>query len=127
MAGGEVELVGGIQRALQVGGGTTVHGQTWRLITTALLLALGLAACGGSGGSACESAVREAAEVSGMEDTVEDLDDAIRECGSLEEFEAAAEQFPDALDGTDARTFIANRCEFEPSLANSALCADATP
>lgn len=58
-----------------------------------------------------------------MEDTVEDLDEAIRACASLAEFEAAAEQFPDALDGTDARTFIANRCEFEPSLADTALCA----
>jgi len=117
-------LVDGIRRALRVGGGKAMQGLTWRLLATTLLMVLGIAACGGAGGSACEAAVREAAEVSAMEDTVEDLDDAIRACVSFDEFEAAAEQFPDALDGTVARTFIANRCEFEPSLADSALCAE---
>jgi hypothetical protein len=59
-----------------------------------------------------------------MEDTVSDLDQAIQECATLTEFGAAAEQFPDALDGVDARGFIANRCQFEPAIADSALCAE---
>ena len=92
-------------------------------IILALLLVSIISACGGTG-SACESAVREAAEISSMEDTVSDLDRAIEDCASLADLEAAADQFPDALDGTAARTFVSNRCEFEPALADTAICAE---
>ena len=78
----------------------------------------------GAGGSACEAAVQDAANVSATEDTVSDLDRAIEQCADLAQFEAAAEQFPDALDGVDARRFIANRCAAEPAIADSAICVE---
>lgn len=92
-------------------------------ILLALVLAWSLAACGSSG-TACESAVREAADIASTEDTVSDLDSAIEECASLAELEAAADQFPDALDGVGALTFVSNRCEFEPTLSETAICVE---
>lgn len=88
-----------------------------------LILAVAAAGCAASG-SSCESAVREAADISATEDTVSDLDRAIEECATVAEFEAAAEQLPDALDGVDARTFIANRCANEPLIADTAICTE---
>lgn len=93
-----------------------------RLVLVLVLLATATGC--GLGGSACESAVRESSEISAMEDTVSDLDRAIEECATLAEFEAAAEQFPDALDGVDASGFIANRCSAEPALEQTALCQE---
>lgn len=92
-------------------------------VMLALVVVGSVAACG-VGGSACDSAVREAADISPMADTVSDLDNAIRECSTLAEFEAAANQFPDALDGVGARGFIANRCAAEPGIESSALCQE---
>lgn len=76
----------------------------------------------GAGGSPCEHAVRDAAAISGTEDSASILDEAITKCGSLQEFSAATDQFPDALDGADALTFVTNRCAHEPSVASSSLC-----
>jgi len=59
-----------------------------------------------------------------MEDTLQDLDSAMEQCATIEEFEAAAEQFPDALDGADVRTFVANRCGFKPALVETAICGE---
>jgi hypothetical protein len=93
-----------------------------RLIV-ALVLAAGSAGCSVAG-TDYVSAVRETSEVSAMEDTVSDLDKAIQECATLAEFQAAVEQFPDALDGVEARTFVSNRCAAEPGIAESAICAE---
>jgi len=62
-----------------------------------------------------------AADIPATEDTVTDLDQAIQECASVADFEAAAEQIPDALDGVDAHTFLSNRCASEPAI-DSAIC-----
>jgi hypothetical protein len=70
--------------------------------------------------SACESAMSAAADIPATEDTVTDLDQAI-ECASVADFEAAAEQIPDALDGVDAHTFLSNRCASEPAI-DSPIC-----
>ena len=93
-----------------------------RIIVLATLLG-GVAACGAPG-SPCEAAVREAAEISSSEDTASDLDEAIETCVTLAEFEAAADQFPDALDGVSAREFISNRCAFGPAISASAICTE---
>lgn len=96
--------------------------KAFRIMVLAVLLA-GVAGCGATG-SPCEAAVREAAEVSALEDTVSDLDEAIETCATLADFEAAADQFPEALDGVSAREFISNRCTFEPAISGSAICAE---
>jgi hypothetical protein len=90
-----------------------------------VVLVLAVAATGcGDAGSACESAVRDAANISSTQDTVSDLDAAIEECASLADLEAAADQFPDALDGADVRTFVSNRCAAEPAIAETAICGE---
>jgi hypothetical protein len=106
-----------------------------RFICALVLLALtacggGTATGGGAGGdtgglSACEAAMQRAAEIDPMQDTVSDLDPAIQQCESLDEFTAAAERFPDALDGGPATTFLSNRCPLEPSLELEAVCREA--
>lgn len=94
------------------------------------LLAVLIVACGGTTSnngvetmSACESAIAAAAAVPEMQDTVTDLDQAVRDCATLAEFEAAATEYPAALDGADAAMFVANRCQYERSLASSSMCA----
>lgn len=95
-------------------------------LLVAVSMVLALVSCG-IGQSGCESAVQDASEISAMEDTVSDLDEAIAECGSLAEFEAANALYPDALDGADAALFASNRCGAEPSLADSAICVEIAP
>jgi hypothetical protein len=75
---------------------------------------------------ACGRAVEEAANVGDMEDTVEDLDEAIAACVDLAELGAAVEQFPAALDGADLQTFVSNRCQFseDQSVLESAICTE---
>ena len=80
------------------------------IIITTVLVAGAVVACGGEELTACESAMSAAADVSDLEDTVEDLDPAVRACATFAEFEAAADRFPDALDGAPADLFVANRC-----------------
>lgn len=63
-------------------------------------------------GTACDDAFREAASISDMQDRVEDLDPALRACSSIEEWVAAAERHPRALDGVDPETWLRNRCQF---------------
>lgn len=89
----------------------------------ALVLVVMAAGCG-VGGSACEAAVREAAEIPVTEDSGSDFDNAIQTCATVAELEAASEQFPDALDGTSVRTFVGERCAFEPAIADSAVCTE---
>ena len=72
--------------------------------------------------SDCEKAMKVAAEVSDMQDTVEDIDPAIQACESLDEFKSASSKFPEALDGTDAELVVSNRCRYNPSLQDTAIC-----
>jgi hypothetical protein len=97
-----------------------------RVLVAALVLSTAITACGGSAGpsSECERAIADAAAVDATQDTVEDLDDAIRACPSIAEFEGFADDYPDALDGVSARTFVGNRCQFEPSLTDTDICQE---
>lgn len=72
--------------------------------------------------NSCEEAMKTAAEVSDMQDMAEDIDPAIRVCGSMQEFTSASSKFPEALDGVDEATFVTNRCTYNASLQNTAIC-----
>ncbi len=97
---------------------------------SALVLVLALVGCGGPSASvttinsksACEAAFRRAAAVDPMRDPVRYLDDAVRACASEDEWRAASDAFPGALDGASPGAFLRNRCDFEPTLVNTALC-----
>lgn len=88
------------------------------------------AACGGvesegpaaKAGTACLDAFERAAQVGDMQDTVEDLDPAVRACKSLQEWKAADQAHPGALDGTDPETFLRNRCRYGDFGQAPSLC-----
>ena len=100
-----------------------------KLLLFLVALIVLLAACGGGTSddteelTACEAAFQKAAEVSDMEDTVDDLNQAFIDCQTEEEFIAASAKFPGALDGVDPDTFMDNRCEFGPFNKQNSLCA----
>jgi hypothetical protein len=75
---------------------------------------------------ACGQAVAAAAAIDDMQDTVEDLDPAIAVCADFDELVAAFEDYPAALDGVDAQTFVANRCLYseDASVTSSQICAE---
>ena len=73
---------------------------------------------------ACREAFRDAAAVSVMRDTVDDLNPAVRACSSVAEWEAAFSEFPDALDGADAELFARNRCQYGAGLSGTPLCRE---
>ncbi len=107
-------------------------------VIVGLLFCLGVIGCssGGNGSdsggndsssvdnnlSSCEKAMKAAADVPDMQDTVEDIDPVIRACGSMDEFIAASSQFPAALDGAGEEIFVTNRCTYNASLQNTAIC-----
>lgn len=103
-----------------------------RLIGLSGFVALVVAGCGiGTqvrstfevvGSTACELAFADAAAVGDMEDTVEDLDPAVRACTSLEEWGAANAANPAALDGVDPFEFLGNRCDVGDGLSATNLC-----
>ena len=72
----------------------------------------------------CEQAVRNASDVDDFEDTAEDLDPAIRECESFADFRTATRNFPEALDGADARMFASNRCQYNSALSSTSVCLE---
>lgn len=101
----------------------------YKLLLVLSILVITILACGGSGTdssepalSNCEKAMKAAAEVSDIQDTVEDIDPAIRACESMDEFKAASFKFPKALDGVDEQIFVTNRCMYNPSLNDTAIC-----
>ena len=73
---------------------------------------------------ACVAAVEAAAAIDPMQDTPDDLDEAIAVCPSLADVESLSELFPAAFDGADVRGFVRNRCTSNEDLAESAVCAD---
>jgi hypothetical protein len=77
--------------------------------------------------TACEVAMAKAAAVDEMQDTVSDLDDAIRACKTVGEMQDADGKYPTALDGGPADTVARNRCKSEPALADSAICRSFAP
>ena len=68
----------------------------------------------------CNAAFAEAAAVDEMQDTVEDLVPAIEACTSIEDWAAASDLNPAALEGTDPETFLTNMCA---SFDVEGLCA----
>jgi hypothetical protein len=97
-----------------------------RTIVTALVALFALSACGGesdsSEASACEDAFAEAAQVDEMQDAHSDLWPAFEACGSVEEFAAASDAHPDALDGVDPQTYAENQCASEPEVEGTPVC-----
>jgi hypothetical protein len=80
---------------------------------------------GDTGGlTACEWAMKMAASIDEMHDAITDLDPAIQQCQSLDEFERAARKFPAALDGADARVVLAFRCDSPPTVAQEPVCLE---
>ena len=104
-----------------------------RMIGILALVALVVAGCGiGTqvrstfvvvvGSTACTEAFADAAAVDDAEDTVEDLDPAVRACTSLDEWGAASAANPAALDGVDPIEFLGNRCDLGDGLSARELC-----
>ena len=89
---------------------------------TAVPTSLPVATVAPTAASACEMAIADAAAISDIDDQVTDLDPAIAACSSLDEFAAIAARYPAALDGADAAEFVTNRCLYEASLVDTAIC-----
>lgn len=104
------------------------------VIAFAALLALTVASCSGDDTSsdtssqatesACEQAFSQAASVSDMQDTIGDLYPAIRACKTVNEWTAASNVHPDALDGADPVVFLTNACMYATAsdIADTGLC-----
>jgi hypothetical protein len=60
----------------------------------------------------CNDAFAEAAAVSDLEDTLEDLEPAVTACTSAEDWTAASDAYPAAVDGADPLVFLANECAY---------------
>ena len=89
----------------------------------ALVIAVAATGCGDAR-SVCEAAVAQVAEIAGTQDVTAQLDRAIEQCASADEFADAVAQFPNALDDEDARTFLSNRCAEEPAIAETPVCTE---
>ena len=73
--------------------------------------------------AACAQAFSIAASIDTFNDTAEDLDPALNDCKSIEEWDLAATEYPKALDGVSPRTFLKNRCRFGvAALKETFLC-----
>lgn len=101
-------------------------------VTVTILMAMALAACGttesttfgevGDSLTACEQAFADAAAVDEMHDSVEDMFPAVRACGSLEDWEAAWDQFGAELGFSgSARSVLTSMCLSE-EIASTDLC-----
>lgn len=76
--------------------------------------------------SACMQVFAQAAQTQEMQDTVEDLDPALRTCTSIEEWLAANEAYPEAISKSlpvDPIEFLINRCLYADD-ADTPLCAE---
>lgn len=73
---------------------------------------------------ACDAAFAEAAAVDQMQDTVADLYPAAHACTSVEDWVAASEGNPGAID-VDPEVFLGNMC-LSPEIADADLCAEVT-
>ena len=73
--------------------------------------------------AACAQDFSIAASIDAFQDTIEDLDPALTDCKSIEEWVLADAEYPRALDGVSPRTFLKNRCHFGgPALKKTFLC-----
>lgn len=72
----------------------------------------------------CDDAFDQAASVDKMQDTVEDLYPAARACESLEDWIAASERHPDAIEDADPEVFARNVCMYGEDVTDSLLCQE---
>ena len=73
--------------------------------------------------AACAQDFSIAASIDAFQDTIEDLDPALTDCKSIEEWVLADAEYPRALDSVSPRTFLKNRCHFGgPALKKTFLC-----
>jgi hypothetical protein len=98
----------------------------------AIVLAGVLVAVGGCGddddevrpSEACSQAFADAAAVSEMQDTHEDLFSAYFACETLDDWIAANDEHPDAIDGVDPTMYASTVCEGnEDEIGESPICA----
>ena len=100
--------------------------------TFAVLVVLVLTACGatesttfseiGDEITACEQAFADAAAEDEMHDSVEDMFPAVKACASLEDWEAAWDQFGDELGFSgSAQSVLSNMC-LSDEIASTDLC-----
>ena len=86
-----------------------------------------VASVSSAGGTAatpdCDVAFSEAAAIDDMHDAVEDLDRAVVDCVSLDDWAAASAANPGAIEaGVDPFEFLGNRCDSGQGLATTSLC-----
>ncbi len=98
------------------------------LLAAALLV---LAACGGSGAEAtldedvsvfsdpvaCNAAFEELSQIADLKE--EDLDPAVRACGTIEDWEAGAEAYPGVITHANKVLPLSNRCR---AIDDAPLC-----
>lgn len=73
--------------------------------------------------SECQEAFKRAAEVDQFRDKHEDLWPAFETCRSVEQFAAASEEHPGALEAdVDPQTYVENQCLYEAALEAAPLC-----
>ncbi len=73
--------------------------------------------------TACDRAVAQAMGIDPASDTVDDVDSAIATCPSLETWVAAAQRYPDTVDGQDPTAIANERCG-SLQLANTPVCVE---
>lgn len=76
--------------------------------------------------AACQGAFAAAAAIPPFEDSVEDLDPAVRDCVTLEEWGAGADANPGAIErGVDPYEYLGNRCDDSGAgLLSTVLCQE---
>lgn len=105
------------------------EGVVRRCVTVAVSVAtlLLLTACGGGApegvSGECASAFEQAAAVSDLQDTHEDLFPAYSACKTLDEWKAADDAYPDAMDGVDPIVYARNVCDSNSArLGSTPIC-----
>jgi len=72
--------------------------------------------------SACEQRMKVAHGVDEMKEKISDLFPAALACSSVEEWVAASDKYPNALDGVNPEQFLRNICTYNAEIKESQLC-----
>jgi hypothetical protein len=98
-------------------------------LATAALLCVALASCAAINDATptpppdCTGAFAAAASADARHDSLEALYQAVRTCGSIEEWEAAFAQYSDYFIFTaDARTVLSSMCVYASEVVDAPLC-----
>lgn len=79
----------------------------------------------GNASNSCAAAFSNAAAVSSLEDTVSDIDPAVRGCGSVAEWNSNARNYPEVVPSdVDPEQYLANRCKYGVGLSTTSLCIE---